>query len=69
MSVLVRAHSHRAKGKLFALVGPFREELYSFHRNLYHGAYRIPERFEARAKAITGITGLRDGPDLHKCIT
>lgn len=67
--VLIRCNSHRARRKLLALVGRENAEaLYSLRRNTGHGgAYRIPARFEQEAKAITGISGLRDGNDLHKC--
>lgn len=66
---LVKCHSHRARHKLFALLGDAnREALYSFHRDVgTGGAYRIPAEFEERAKAITGVTGMREGDDLHKC--
>lgn len=67
MSTLVKANSHRARNKLLALVGPDREELFSMRRNTAKGAYRIPDRYAESAKAITGVTGMRDGDDLQRC--
>ena len=68
-TVLVKCGSHRARQKLTALVG---EEnmiaLFSLYRNVgTGGAFRIPANFEPEAKAITGVSGMRDGDDLHKC--
>ena len=67
--VLVKCGSHRARGKLLALLGDAESEaLYSLQRETGHGgAYRIPAEFADAAKAITGVSGLRDGDDLHKC--
>lgn len=67
--VLVKCGSHRARNKLFALLGDAESEaLYSLQRETGHGgAYRIPAEFADAAKAITGVSGLRDGDDLHKC--
>lgn len=68
-TVLIKAGSHRARHKLFALVGKENTEaLFSMRREVGHGgAFRIPKRFEIEAKEITGISGLRDGDDLLKC--
>jgi len=66
-TVLVKCASHRARGKLYALVGPDREELCSVRRSTYKGVVRIPRRYEAKAKAITGVSGYRDGDDLFRC--
>lgn len=67
-TVLVKAHSHRARHKLLQLVGRDNAEaLFSLRRSTAKGAYRIPAHFEQHAKAITGITGMRDGDDLMKC--
>lgn len=67
--VLVKCGSHRARRKLLDLVGETEHEaLYSLRREVGKGgAYRIPAEFEERAKAITGVSGLRDGEDLLKC--
>ena len=69
MTVLVKAGSHRARRKLAALVGEENmEALTSFRREVGKGgAYRIPHEFEDEAKAITGVSGLRDGDDLIRC--
>jgi hypothetical protein len=68
VSILVKAGSHRARNKLLALVGEENAEaLYSLSRETGKGAFRIPDRFEVEAKAITGVSGLRDGDDLLKC--
>lgn len=68
MTVLVKAQSHRARRKLLALVGEENAEaLCSLRRETGRGAYRIPAHFEAEAKAITGVSGLRDGDDLMPC--
>jgi len=68
-TVLVKCGSHRARNKLTALVG--RESmiaLFSLYRDVgTGGAFRIPARYEREAKAITGVSGMRDGEDLHKC--
>ena len=68
-TVLVKCGSHRARRKLLALVGEAdAEALFSMRRETGHGgAYRIPAHWEAGAKAITGISGLRGGDDLHRC--
>lgn len=67
-TVLVKCGSHRARRKLLALVGEEGEALFSLLRETGHGgAYRIPAHFETEAKAITGVSGLRDGDDLHRC--
>ena len=66
-TVLVKCASHRARNKLFALVG--RENAtgyYSLHRETGKGAYRIPVEHEAAAKSITGVAGMRDGDDLMR---
>ena len=69
-TVLVKCGSHRARQKLLALVGGQGEALFSLLRETGKGgAYRIPARLEAEAKAITGVSGLRDGDDLHRCWT
>lgn len=70
-TVLVKCGSHRARRKLLALIGSDNAEaLFSLLRETGHGgAYRIPARFEAEARAITGVSGLRDGDDLHRCWT
>jgi hypothetical protein len=67
--VLVKCGSHRARHKLLDLLGDAkREELFSLYRETGHGgAYRIPAEFADAAKAITGVSGLREGDDLHKC--
>jgi hypothetical protein len=66
---LVKAASHRARGKLLALVGEDNAEaVCSLQRELGKGgAFRIPESFEAEALEITGITRLKDGEDLLQC--
>lgn len=67
-TVLVKCGSHRARRKLLALVGEAdAEALFSLFRSTGKGAYRIPAHREVEAKAITGISGLRDGDDLHRC--
>lgn len=68
-TVLVKCGSHRARKKLMALVGEENAEaLYSLRREVGNGgACRIPARFEAEAKAIKGVSGLRDGDDLMRC--
>ncbi len=63
-TILVKANSRRAAMKLARLVGKERQEVFSMYRNTGRGAYRIPKRFHATAHGITGITGMRDGPDL-----
>ena len=67
--VLVKCGSHRARRKLMGLLdGAEHEALYSLYREVGKGgAYRIPAEFEERAKAITGVSGLRDGEDLMRC--
>lgn len=68
-TILVKCGSHRARHKLLDLVGRHNAEaLFSLFREVGRGgAYRIPARFEVEAKGITGISGLRDGDDLHRC--
>jgi hypothetical protein len=67
-TVLVKCGSHRARRKLYALVGKENaEELFSMHRKTGRGAFRIPAELEAQAKAIVGVSGLRDGKDLMRC--
>ena len=68
-TVLVKCGSHRARNKLTVLVGEDRMvALFSLRREVGKGgAFRIPSVFEREAKAITGVSGLRDGDDLMKC--
>jgi hypothetical protein len=81
-TVLVKCGSHRARRKLYALVGKENaEELFSVdldadrgllrrrrRRETGHGgAFRIPAELETQAKAIVGVSGLRDGEDLMRC--
>ena len=68
-TVLVKCGSHRARHKMLALLGDAPSQaVFSMRRETGHGgAYRIPAEFEEEAKAITGISGLRDGDDLLKC--
>jgi len=66
-TVLVKANSRRAAKKLRALVpSHLRQEYFSIIRSTGRGAYRIPKELGDEAKAITGVTGMRDGRDLHK---
>lgn len=67
-TVLVKCGSHRARGKLYALVGRENaQEFFSLSRSTGQGAIRIPAEHEAAAKAITGVSGMRDGADLMRC--
>jgi hypothetical protein len=69
-TALVRCGSHRAREKLKRLFDDERdmEALYSLRRNVgTGGAYRIPAEYAAAAKAIVGVTGMRDGDDLMRC--
>jgi hypothetical protein len=69
-TVLIKCGSHRARNKLLALVGRDNAEaLYSMHRETGKGAYRIPAEHATAAKAITGVSGMRDGDDLMRCWT
>jgi hypothetical protein len=70
-TAIVKCGSHRARHKLFALVGKENAEaFYSFDRNVgTGGVYRIPREHAAKAKTITGISGFRDGDDLAPCWT
>lgn len=67
-TVLVKAHSHRAREKLYALVGRENtQQFFSLHRSTAKGAIRIPSEHEEAAMAIVGITRMRDGDDLMRC--
>jgi hypothetical protein len=67
-TALVKCGSHRARGKMLAFVGKDRAQaLYSLHRETGKGVYRIPAELASAAKQITGVSGFRDGPDLHPC--
>jgi hypothetical protein len=43
------------------------QALYSLYRETGKGVYRIPAALAPEAKQITGVSGYRDGPDLHPC--
>lgn len=67
-TVLVKCGSHRARAKMLALVGrDHAEALFSMRRDTGKGVYRIPAEHERAAKAITGVSGFRDGDDLMRC--
>lgn len=68
-TALVKCGSHRARGKLLRLFEDERdaESLYSLTRETGKGVYRIPADMAAKAKAITGVAGFRDGEDLRRC--
>lgn len=68
-TAIVQCGSHRARRKLFNLVGEENAEaFYSFDRGAGTGGiYRIPREHVAEAKAITGVSGFRDGDDLMRC--
>ena len=67
-TVLVKCGSHRARDKMLALVGRDNAEaLFSMHRDTGKGVYRIPAELATRAKAVTGVSGYRDGDDLMRC--
>jgi hypothetical protein len=69
-TALVKCGSYRAREKLLRLFEDERdvEALYSMRRDVgYGGAYRIPAARAAEAKAITGVSDLRDGDDLMRC--
>lgn len=67
-TVLVKCGSHRARNKLYALVGRENcQEYFSLRRQTGKGAIRIPAEHEASAKAITGVSGMRGGEDLMRC--
>jgi hypothetical protein len=69
MTALVKCGSHRARKKLLALVGEDNAEaLFSMYRETgTGGVFRIPANMAAEAKAITGVSGFRDGDDLMRC--
>lgn len=68
-TALVKCYSHRAREKMLRLVGRENAQtLYSLRRDVgTGGVYRIPAELAPAAKQITGVTGFRDGPDLHPC--
>lgn len=65
---LIKCGSHRARKKMLAVVGEDNAEaLFSLDRETGKGVYRIPADVAAEAKAITGVSGFRDGDDLMRC--
>lgn len=68
-TVLVKCGSHRARHKLYALVGRENAQaMCSMRRDVgTGGVFRIPAEQGPAAKAITGVSGFRDGDDLMKC--
>jgi hypothetical protein len=67
-TALVKCGSHRAREKMLRLVGRENAQaLYSLSRETGKGVYRIPAALAPEAKQITGVSGYRDGPDLHPC--
>lgn len=67
-TVLVKCGSHRARNKMLALVGRDNAKaLFSLQRETGKGVYRIPAEHAAAAKAITGVSGFREGDDLMVC--
>jgi len=68
-TALVKCGSHRAREKMLRLMPDERDAVafYSFHRETGKGVYRIPANLAASAKSIVGVSGFRDGPDLHPC--
>lgn len=67
-TALIKCGSHRARGKMLALVGRDNAQaLFSLERETGKGVYRIPADLATQAKAITGVTGFRDGDDLMDC--
>jgi hypothetical protein len=65
---LVKCGSHRARRALLALVPADRALPYfSMHRDTAKGVYRIPAAYLAQARAITGVSGFREGEDLMRC--
>jgi hypothetical protein len=68
-TTLVKCGSHRAREKMLRLVGRENAQaFFSMRRDVgAGGVYRIPAELAPAAKAITGVTGFRDGDDLHNC--
>lgn len=67
-TMLVKCGSHRARTKMLRLIGEENAEaMGSMRRDTGKGVYRIPANRAVEAKAITGVTGFRDGDDLIKC--
>lgn len=67
-TVLIKCGSHRAREKMLKLVGKHNAEaLCSMYRETAKGVYRIPAAHAQAAKAITGVSGFRDGDDLQRC--
>jgi hypothetical protein len=69
VSALVRCQSHRARERLFRLVGEENcEGVFSMFRNTNYGAYRIPAEQASAAKALSGVSGMREGDDLMRTV-
>lgn len=68
-TALVKCASHRSREKLYRLIGKDNAKPhYSMHRDVgTGGVFLIPADRAAEAKAITGISGYRDGDDLAPC--
>jgi hypothetical protein len=68
-TVLIRVGSHRARRKMFDLIGrDVCRAFFSWERHCAGGFYRIPERDLQRVLSITGITKARDRGDMHRCL-
>jgi hypothetical protein len=66
---LVKCGSHRAREKMLKLVPEGRALAYfSMRRDIgTGGVYRIPAAYLVQARAITGVSGFREGDDLMRC--
>ena len=64
---LVRVNSHRARKKMFALIGP-QKSYFSWSRHCAGGFYRVSAKDLPAVLAIKGISRARDGDDILTCI-
>ncbi len=56
----VKCNSHRARNRLFGIIGPKAQGYYSFKHNHFHGVYLVMDEDLDRARALKGITKCRE---------
>jgi hypothetical protein len=65
--VYVKCSSHRARDKLFRLLGDKPKGYWSFDHGNHYGIFLIPADKLESAREITGVTKLRNTEGLMKC--
>ena len=65
----LRCSSHRARGKLLALIGKDAVCHFRWDDRTDQGIYSVHDELLTVARAITGVTKLRNTSDVRKCMS